>query len=486
MIRTSRVMLMRKRLVKSHDASFEIMLFNYLLSFIISHYLFTLSLLKETPEEKAAKAKQEAAAARQAIAKQLPVYPSNYDLTLSHATADGDYTHFYHYVCGEELALLANDGNSNNTTAGKKQSKLVDDFMNDYELHNGTSHSGGGGNNHSKKNKGKNKKKNNNNNNNGHHHANNTNGGKKKEDNTTTTNNNDTTNTPSFSVAETEQILYTLNTQTIVDVTLRLSGYHSPPSHRRILGDLAYIECLIPGQPTIHITAIPLGFYVNKTTTGNGTMFDPTPSASEPCYSHSLLDCLLQKSKVLRESWGTALRASAKRSELLKRVSLSEDAFAQLYRPAVSLWWNNNSGTSLGSGVGFSSPSTFTSRLDGITLRPSWLVPLPRTSGGNNGRVAETWRSFHNLHKWSVMRCEEELTQLYGMDVRGGGTRDWNEELQGARDMSVETLEERLERARLVCLVLLLYCFKSNKSTFHISPAWNWFFYDNNDNNTKF
>lgn len=332
------------------------------------------------------------------------------------------------------MALLT-DGN---TVGAAKKSKLVEDYMNHHKSHNGTHHNGSS-NHHSKKNKGKNKKKNN-----GHANTNGSQGNKKKstEDNTNTS----ADGAPSFSVAETEQILYTLNTQTIVDVTLRLSGYHSPPPHRRILGDLAYIECLIPGQPTIHITAFALGFYVNKTA-GNGT-FDPTPS-TEPCYSHSLLDCLLQKSTVLRESWSTALRASAKRSELLKQVSLSEDAFAQLYRPAVSLWWNNNSGTSLGSGLGFSSPSTFTSRLDGITLRPSWLVPLPKISAGNS-KVAETWRSFHNMHKWSVSRCEEELTQLYGMDLKGGGTRDWNEELQGARDMSVESLDERLDRARSV------------------------------------
>jgi hypothetical protein len=34
------------------------------------------------------------------------------------------------------------------------------------------------------------------------------------------------------------------------------------------------------------------------------------------------------------------------------------------------------------------------------------------------------------------------------MDIRGGGIRDWNEELQAARDMGVETLEQRIERAR--------------------------------------
>ena len=39
---------------------------------------------------------------------------------------------------------------------------------------------------------------------------------------------------------------------------------------------------------------------------------------------------------------------------------------------------------------------------------------------------------------------------LYGMDVRGGGLRDWNEELQTARELSVVTFGERIERARYV------------------------------------
>jgi hypothetical protein len=199
---------------------------------------------------------------------------------------------------------------------------------------------------------------------------------------------------------------------------------------------------LVPGQPTIHITAFSLGFYVNKT---NANTFDPTP-ATEPCYSHSLLDCLLQKSQVLREAWTTALTASEKRAEVLKAAAMSEDAFAQLYRPATSTRWNNHSGTSLGTGVAVSAPNTFTTRLDSVTLRPSWLVPLPMA--GN--KPMNTWKNHGNLHKWNVARCEEELTQLYGMDLKGGGIRDWNEELQAARDMGVETLEERMDRARSV------------------------------------
>jgi protein TIF31 len=268
----------------------------------------------------------------------------------------------------------------------------------------------------------------------------------------------------SLSIVEIEQTLYNLNNQTIIDATVRLSGFHPPPSHRRILGDLAYIECILPSgggsngsnsnnQSHIHITATPLGFYVNKSTTSNNNYtFDPTP-AKESCYSHTLLDCLLQKSSTLRDSWLSALSASQQRADLLKSLSHQEDAFMQLIRPAISKCWNNHSGLLSGGGSGWNavSPSTFRTRLDGIALRPAWLVPLPN----EGGTTMSTWREYTSsrgkgdgMHRWNVGRAEEELTNMYGMDVKGGALRDWNEELQSARDMSVESFEERMDRAR--------------------------------------
>eukprot|EP00804_Cyclotella_cryptica_P028072 CCRYP_017280-RB/>CCRYP_017280-RB protein AED:0.02 eAED:0.02 QI:1062/1/1/1/1/1/4/164/1406 len=391
---------------------------------------------EEDKDALAAKAKEEAIALREAMAKQLPKFPPNYDLTQSEATHGGDFTHFYRFACGEEMALLPQQ-DSKGANNGTNGSTVTDNDWMDEDVgeSEGTQ---------SKKKKAKNtKKKAKNNHGNG---ADNNRNSKNKGANGAAPSASTPTSNPIFSLAETEQLLHSLNNQTIIDLTIRLSGYHSPPPHRRILGDLAYIEAIMPGSATIHITAFSLGFYVNKT---NATGFDPTPAA-EPYYSHSLLDCLLLKSKSLREAWSIALQASHKRAELLKQAALSEDAFAQLYRPAVSHWWNNHSGTALGSGVAVPAPSSFSSRLDSVTLRPSWLVPLPMLG---NKRL-DTWRDHSSLHKWNVARSEEELTSTYGMDIRGGGIRDWNEELQAARDMGVETLEQRIERARMIHKVL--------------------------------
>jgi len=58
------------------------------------------------------------------------------------------------------------------------------------------------------------------------------------------------------------------------------------------------------------------------------------------------------------------------------------------------------------------------------------------------------------MHGYDDTRTEEELSSTYGMDVRGGGLRDWNEELQSAREMGMASLGERIDRARLVHKVM--------------------------------
>ena len=349
-------------------------------------------------------------------AQQPPHFPPGYDLSLSTALHT-DLSTFYHLACGEERLLF-------DDAEGVKSKKVVEDWM-----------EGDDG----KKKKRKKKK-----NNGGNNNSSNGNGS-----------HNDTPSPSTPSMHETEQILHHLNSQTIIEATVRLSGYHPPPSHRRILGDLAYIECLLPNTPPIHITAIPLGFYLNNSTE---TTFDPTP-ATNSCYSHSLLDCLLQASPNLYQSYSLALVASRKRMELLKLIQ--EDAYAQLVRPVVSNQWNNYSGMALGNGVSTLAPRTFVPRVDGVTLRPSWLLSLPTANGGTSKKQLQS-QNHSEMHQWDMGRCQDDMTSLYGMDVKGGGIRDWNEELQSARDMSVDALDERLERARLVVLLYELCLFSRN------------------------
>lgn len=87
-------------------------------------------------------------------------------------------------------------------------------------------------------------------------------------------------------------------------------------------------------------------------------------------------------------------------------------------------------------------PSTFTPRIDSIVQTPSWLVPLPTTNKG-------TWEH-GKMHGSNANRTEEDLMSTYGIEMKLGGMRDWNEEIQAAREMPTETLQERLERAKFI------------------------------------
>ena len=51
-------------------------------------------------------------------------------------------------------------------------------------------------------------------------------------------------------------------------------------------------------------------------------------------------------------------------------------------------------------------------------------------------------------HTYNVHRLEADLENTFGVDLRGGPICDWNEELQSAREMPIEMLQERIDRAR--------------------------------------
>jgi protein TIF31 len=218
---------------------------------------------------------------------------------------------------------------------------------------------------------------------------------------------------------------------------IRYSGYHPPPSSRRWLGDLAYLELIdlsqdasLNGSSTcVSVTATTTGFYVNNSKPNQH--FDPSPNA-QPCFSHSLLDCLLQASPKFSQAWAAAVEASKERSAVLK--SLNKDPLLSFFRIAARADFG-----------GFKLPnSSFQQALDGALVSPSWIVPkIP----------LDSWHN-HQLHPYNITKAEEDLNQTYGIDLRNGGIRDWNEELQMAREMPTETLTQRLERARMLHKVL--------------------------------
>lgn len=239
----------------------------------------------------------------------------------------------------------------------------------------------------------------------------------------------------SVSMQATERRLNELEEQCRVKCTIRYSGFHPPPQSRRLLGDLCYLEVVPPAypeEPILNITAIPTGFYINRSTVEDGAYkFDPSPAA-DPCFSHELLDCMLQASESIRQAWQTALVASKERAEVTSTSSKDNPLFS-LHRVAV----RGNYG-----GFKHSSTASVISDMDSIIYRPSWLVPMPRDLKEDNA-----W-NHNSLHEYSPARAEDDLTSTFGLDPRAGPLRDWNEELQSAREMPTTSLLERIERAR--------------------------------------
>lgn len=220
---------------------------------------------------------------------------------------------------------------------------------------------------------------------------------------------------------------------TRVKCTVRYSGFHPPPSQRRLMGDLAYLEIAVPDGSIFNITAIPTGFYVNQTST-EPCKFDPSP-AQNHCFSHELLDCILQISDSFRLAWKAALVAAKERSVLTSKFSQTEGQLHSLYQVAVR-----------GDFGGFQDPSAATSMqgLDQVILRPSWLVSLPDSKDSEEG-----W-THNELHSYNPTRADEDIANTFGLDIRSGATRDWNEEIQSAREMPSSNTTERVERARMI------------------------------------
>jgi len=419
---------------------------------------------KEKDDEPKEETEEEKRARQEAIASRLPSFSNvDHDVQFESSAKGGDLTNFYYLACGEEQTLLELQKEGGGKASMRKMS--TDSWMeqNDQQKENKKK---GGGNQNKKNRRGSAK-------NDRSKSPNATNGVSTKA-----TAKNNGASSPAATVSDTdkphsivevESMLHSLNDAARVPVPICLSGYHPPPSHRRVLGDLAYLCATMPDGRAVHITAFPLGFYVNRST---AEKFDPTPivgvgstnGTEDACYSHALADCLLRRSPSLRTAWSRALSAAHKRSALLRDVSLNEgdDALAGLFRPAVSPFSDNsgsgssNASTPYYGGSASNYPtgsSAFVPRIDSLVTRPAWLLSLPSVRDGDfTGPKRSTW-DHSALHGWNATRPEEELTNVYGMDVRGG-LRDWNEELQTAREMPGETFPERTERARLVHKVL--------------------------------
>lgn len=214
---------------------------------------------------------------------------------------------------------------------------------------------------------------------------------------------------------------------------IQYSGFHPPPPNRRMLGDLAYFVITLSDSNVYNVTATTMGFYVSRAV---GTTFDPSP-AMEPHFSHTLLDCLLSASTGFCDAWTTALAASKERAELSNQLNRKG--------PVSSLFHAGIRGDFDGFTSAVTALQVANESLDATLLTPSWLVPFPRKFTASE----RAWNR-SQFHSFNLHRADEDLQRTFGVDIRGGAVRDWNEELQLAREMPTGTLTERIDRARLI------------------------------------
>lgn len=200
-----------------------------------------------------------------------------------------------------------------------------------------------------------------------------------------------------------------------VSCSIKFSGFHPPPSFRRLMGDLAYFEVCLPDGDIVHVTGTSMGFFVNRSkSTGDNKLFDPSP-ATKACYSHELLDCLLQYSEAMQESWVEAVNSAKLRSELMSKIN-EDGPFFSYFRVATR-----------GDFAGYTklSVASASEGIDSLIQNPSWLVPIPRVETES----PNSWNR-NVSHPYNTNRTEDDLSNSFGVDVRNGALRDWNEELK--------------------------------------------------------
>ncbi|SNX87269.1 probable Clustered mitochondria protein homolog [Melanopsichium pennsylvanicum] len=170
---------------------------------------------------------------------------------------------------------------------------------------------------------------------------------------------------------------------------LSLATWNPPPQHWSLNGHLLYLQVGTLEGEVIFITASTHGFYVNKS---SGARFDPTPRA----YGHDFASCSL--------------------FDLLC-------GFSPLFLSTFSKLFN-----------------------DPLSSR-DYFSAVPVT----NSLPAFPWLARNHPHNADPLRSQAAflLTGATSADTLEG-TRDWNDELQSARELPRTTLPERLVRDRVL------------------------------------
>ena len=248
------------------------------------------------------------------------------------------------------------------------------------------------------------------------------------------------------------------NNDLVNDVSILFSGWNPPPPNRHMMGDLLY---LIIETPTTqhHVTACPLGYFVNST---HQDAFDPTPTTS--------MATPTAQSSVGSNNNKHNKNPTCLYHDLLDLIKKIYPTFDKMYQQIVK---HNQAIEQFSSANSIDMSGVWDALLSvpGTQTEPShqWNICVPTSSATtqkiNDHKKATTTKNnskhkhHHNNknksayaskkydHKYDMNRAENDLTDTFGMDERGA-LRDWNEEYQQSKELPSATLQDRLVRAR--------------------------------------
>ncbi|CAK7234516.1 Intracellular distribution of mitochondria [Sporothrix bragantina] len=178
---------------------------------------------------------------------------------------------------------------------------------------------------------------------------------------------------------------------------LQISPWNPPPAHLRQKGHLMYLIVTTNEGEQFQITSHVAGFYVNKS---SNSKFDPLPRPSPKGHSaHSLLSLIQELSPSFSETFVKLQEYNSRRDPL----------------------------------------STF--QITNALPAAPWLVPALSSPAC--------------VHSADITRTQEAF--LIAGTENVDNLRDWNEELQSARELPRDTVQDRIFRERLVAKVFADY-----------------------------
>jgi protein TIF31 len=190
------------------------------------------------------------------------------------------------------------------------------------------------------------------------------------------------------------------------------SGWNPVQPARAQQGDLLYIEIVTATEGVLQVTCNARGFFVNRSSRNS---FDGRPAA-DSCFNHELLNTVLSASSALNKAWRAQ---DAQMSAALQAIKESRSEVNQ--QPLDTLATLVTQG-----------------RLHHAIQAKQWNKP-PANCCGIKTAIAT----------YDLANAIDNASDRFGVDMPGP-PHDWNEDMQMARSVPNENLQQRILRSKII------------------------------------